>query len=83
MFLRRSFNRSGKAFSLLFFKNDRSVRKREATRALLREEGFSETDLDRLVTPIGLSIGAESPEEIAVSILAQLIERRAQMRKHR
>ena len=60
-----------------------SVRKREATRALLREEGFSETDLDRLVTPIGLSIGAESPEEIAVSILAQLIERRAQMRKHR
>lgn len=58
-----------------------SVRKAQASRALLREEGFSEKDLNRLITPIGLDIGAESPEEIAVSILAQLIEKRAQMRK--
>lgn len=40
-------------------------------------EGFSEADLRRLTTPIGLSIGSETPAEIAVSIAAQLIQVRA------
>jgi xanthine dehydrogenase accessory factor len=44
---------------------------------VLREEGFSEDDLARVHAPIGLPIGAETPEEIAVSIAAQLIQTRA------
>lgn len=40
----------------------------------LRETGFSSTglQLDRLHSPIGLNIGAESPEEMALSILAEI-----------
>ena len=41
-------------------------------------EGFSEGDLLRVHGPIGLDIGAESPAEIAVSILGEII---AAMRK--
>ncbi|MBN2123367.1 MAG: XdhC family protein [Deltaproteobacteria bacterium] len=43
----------------------------------LIEEGFSREDLDRVHSPIGLQIGAETPEEIAVAIVAQLIQVRA------
>lgn len=46
----------------------------------LREhEGFDEKDLARVTAPIGLDIGAETPEEIAVSVMAQLIAARALM----
>lgn len=41
---------------------------------MLREEGFDAERLERVCTPIGLSIGAATPVEIAVSILSQLIE---------
>jgi xanthine dehydrogenase accessory factor len=40
----------------------------------LREEGFSEDLIQSIHTPIGLDIGAETPEEIAVSIVAELIQ---------
>ena len=43
----------------------------------LKEEGFSQKDIDRVCAPIGLDIGAEHPEEIAVSIVAELISVRA------
>lgn len=43
----------------------------------LKEMGFTDQELERVVTPIGLSIGAETPAEIAISITAQLIEQRA------
>ncbi|MDR3542180.1 MAG: XdhC family protein [Desulfosporosinus sp.] len=42
--------------------------------AELEEEGFSSELLQKLYSPIGLKIGAETPEEIAVSILSELIK---------
>lgn len=39
----------------------------------LTDEGFSERDLQRVHAPIGLRIGARTPQEIAVSILAEII----------
>ena len=38
---------------------------------------MTEELLDQVITPIGLSIGAETPAEIAVSIAAQMIAHRA------
>lgn len=48
----------------------------------LKERGFTDEDLSRVTTPIGLEIKAETPAEIAVSITAQMIERRATMINH-
>ena len=39
----------------------------------LAEEGVEPVALDRVFTPIGLDIGAETPEEIAVSVLGEII----------
>ena len=51
-----------------------SGRKRaDGMRALLREDGLSEDEIARLQAPIGLDIGGREPEEIALSIAAQLI----------
>jgi len=40
----------------------------------LLEEGFTREELDSVYTPIGIEIGAETPEEIAVSIMAEIIQ---------
>ena len=40
----------------------------------LEAEGISRELLDSVHTPIGLNIGAETPEEIAVAIMAEIIE---------
>ncbi len=53
-----------------------SAAKRKALYAELEKEGFTEEDLARIKSPIGLDIGAETPEEIAIAILAELIHRR-------
>lgn len=50
------------------------------TQALLREAGISEEAISSVHSPIGLSIGAETPAEIAISIAAQLIAHRAKGR---
>ena len=43
------------------------------TRKTLLETGFSEEKLQRVISPIGLELNAETPEEIAVSIMAEII----------
>ncbi|TQC43787.1 XdhC/CoxI family protein [Rhodococcus sp. WS4] len=45
-------------------------------RERLREVGLTDTELARLSSPIGLDIGARTPEETAVSIAAEIIARR-------
>lgn len=40
---------------------------------LLEKEGVSRDDIDRVHSPVGLSIGAETPEEIALSILSEIM----------
>ena len=52
-----------------------STRKAHYFRNLLRkEQGLSEEALARLHAPLGLKIGAETPMEIAVSIIAELVQ---------
>jgi len=53
-----------------------SRRKADKTRALLVERGHDEEAVAAISTPVGLDIGAETPEEIAVSVVAELIEHR-------
>ena len=47
----------------------------EATRCARcsREEGFTDDELARIHTPIGLDIGGKSPPEVALSILGELV----------
>ncbi len=53
-------------------------RKTHADRiATLRAEGVGEDDLARIHAPIGLDIGAVTPEEVAISILAEMLAVRA------
>ena len=42
--------------------------------AELKAEGISQDKLDTIYSPIGLDINAETPAEIAVSILAELVQ---------
>ena len=39
----------------------------------LRDRGVSDEDMRRLSAPVGLDLGAETPEEIAISILAEIL----------
>jgi len=54
-----------------------SRRKRDTIYGALRAEGVPQHQIDRVHCPIGLAIGAESPEEIAVSIVAEMIMHRS------
>jgi xanthine dehydrogenase accessory factor len=50
-----------------------SRRRVRATYVQLLEEGIDRVLLDRIHAPVGLDIGAETPEEIAVAVVAELI----------
>jgi xanthine dehydrogenase accessory factor len=39
----------------------------------LKAAGFSEAEIARIHSPIGINIGAHSPPEIAISIMAEVI----------
>lgn len=51
-----------------------SKRKVELVLSRLREEGVPRESLDKVFAPVGLDLGAETPEEIALSILAEILK---------
>jgi xanthine dehydrogenase accessory factor len=51
-----------------------SRRKRTVVFDQLRGDGASEAELERIRCPIGLPLGGDTPEEIAVSIVAELLQ---------
>lgn len=51
-----------------------SRKKVEAVKDYLRDVGFDERTLARLYSPAGLDINAKQPDEVAISILAELIQ---------
>jgi xanthine dehydrogenase accessory factor len=53
-----------------------SARRWDETRTALLAAGAAATDLNRITAPIGLELHAETPEEIAVSILAEIVSLR-------
>ena len=50
-----------------------SARKQRTVKEQILALGYAEAEFEKVVSPIGLDIGADSPAEIAVSIAAQLI----------
>jgi xanthine dehydrogenase accessory factor len=53
-----------------------SRRTHEDRLARLREQGLTEPELARLASPIGLDIGARTPEETAISVAAEIVQSR-------
>jgi len=53
-----------------------SKRKKTVLFRFLKEAGYPDYDSGRVITPVGLPIGSVTPEEIAISIMAQIIEQR-------
>lgn len=50
-----------------------SAKKVAALFARLREKGVGQEALDRVFTPVGLDLGGETPEEIALAIMAEIL----------
>jgi xanthine dehydrogenase accessory factor len=57
-----------------------SQRKRSAIYQALMDQGIKSEELARVHSPIGVAIGGETPEEIAVSIVAELISQRSKQK---
>lgn len=50
-----------------------SSKKIEALFGKMREKGFAREQLERVYTPVGLDLGGETPEEIAIAIIAEIL----------
>ncbi len=59
-----------------------SAKKKAGVFQTLYDQGFTPADTDRITSPIGISIKAETPAEIAVSIAAQMIQHRADRKQN-
>lgn len=57
-----------------------SKHKREKIYERLLKEGIPQNQIDRVHSPIGLQLGGETPEEIAVSVVAELILERSRIK---
>ncbi len=55
-----------------------SHRKAALTAQALRGWGVDSADIERIVCPVGLDVGADTPEEIAISVVGQLVAVRRQ-----
>ncbi len=53
-----------------------SRRTHDQRRARLQDAGLTDAEIDRVMSPIGLDIGARTPEETAVAICAEIIAMR-------
>ncbi len=53
-----------------------SRKKRAAMEEYLKDKGYRPEDINRITSPAGLAIQAETPEEIAVSVIAQMIQQK-------
>jgi xanthine dehydrogenase accessory factor len=53
-----------------------SRRKKALLYKALEESGFSKEDVNRVIIPVGMEIGSVTPEEISVSIMAQIVQKR-------
>jgi xanthine dehydrogenase accessory factor len=53
-----------------------SKRTQAKRRERLKERGLTEAELDRLHGPVGLNLGADTPDEIALSIMAEIVASR-------
>jgi xanthine dehydrogenase accessory factor len=60
-----------------------SRRKVALTWKLLEGQGISRARLDEIHAPVGLSIGADTPEEIAISVVAELVATRRSRSRRR
>jgi xanthine dehydrogenase accessory factor len=58
-----------------------SKKTRDVRFSALKAEGLSEKDIHRIHAPIGLNIGANSPEEIALSIITEIVTERRKKTK--
>jgi xanthine dehydrogenase accessory factor len=59
-----------------------SKRRWAHTKEKLLEQGITQEALDRIKSPIGIFIHAETPNEIAISIMAEIIDHYNQVKKH-
>lgn len=58
-----------------------SVNNQEKRKQRLQSFDLNETEIERLHGPVGVRIGSRTPAEIAISILAELIQERAQIQQ--
>jgi xanthine dehydrogenase accessory factor len=58
-----------------------SRKKAKEALGALKEKGISQEAIDKVHSPVGLPIGGNSPAEIAVSICAELVQVRNELKK--